>query len=216
MSKVRLDLHLSLDGYMSGGHSESAPMGEDWGKLTSSYVATKTFQSRVLGDTTGRGTTGIDDKYAAAYFEGIGSEILGAGMFGFHSHPKDLEWKGWWGDTPPFGYPVYVLTHSAPREPMVMNGGTTFHFRSGDLKAIVDEAKEAAAGKDLRIGGGSGIAKAALQAGLVDHLHLNISPVILGRGVCFSEDLRELEKSYKISSEVSESGNIHIVFTRDL
>ncbi len=214
MTLVRLDLHISLDGFMSGGHSESAPMGEDWGKLTSSYVSTKTFQSRVLGDTTGKGSTGIDDKYAAAYFENIGSEILGAGMFGFHSHPNDPDWKGWWGDTPPFGYPVFVLTHSAPRESLVMQGGTTFHFRSGDLKAIVEEAKTAAAGKDLRIGGGSGVAKAALQAGLVDRLHLNISPVILGRGVSFSEDLRGLESSYNVSSEVSESGAIHATFTR--
>lgn len=214
MSKVRLDLHISLDGFMSGGHSESAPMGEDWGKLTSSYVSTKTFQSRVLGDETGKGTTGIDDKYAFAYFENIGAEILGAGMFGFHSHPNDPEWKGWWGETPPFGYPVFVLTHSAPREPLVMQGGTTFHFRSGDLTAIVEEAKAAAGDKDLRIGGGSGVAKAALQAGVVDRLHLNISPVILGRGVSFSEELRGLETSCDVTSEVSESGTIHATFSR--
>jgi dihydrofolate reductase len=214
MSLIRMDLHLSLDGLMSAGQSEAAPMGDDWGKLTKSYVSTKTFQSRVMGDTSGKGTTGIDDKYAAAYFENIGAEIMGASMFGFTSHPDDADWKGWWGDTPPFGYPVFVMTHRAPRDPLVMDGGTTFHFRTGDFAPVIAEAKAAAAGKDIRISGGSGLAKAALEAGVVDRLHLNISPVVLGEGISFGENLRELESSYEISSEVSESGSIHVTFTR--
>jgi len=209
-----MDLHLSLDGFMSSGQSESAPMGIDWGKLTSSYVATQTFRSRVLGDTSGTGTAGIDDKYAAAYFEGIGAEVMGAGMFGFHAHPEESDWRGWWGETPPFGYSVFVLTHKGPREPLVMTGGTTFHFRSGELAPIIDEAKEAAAGKDIRISGGSRVAKAALEADLVDQLHLNISPVFLGTGFSLSENLREFENKFNYSSEVSESGSIHVVFNR--
>jgi dihydrofolate reductase len=199
---------------MSVSHDASSPMGDDWGKLVSSYVATKTFQSRVMGDTSGAGTTGIDDKYAAAYFDGIGAEIMGAGMFGFTSNPDDPDWKGWWGETPPFGYPVFVMTHRAPREDLVMNGGTTFHFRSGELAPVIAEAKAAAAGKDIRISGGSSVSKAALESGLVDYLHLNISPVILGTGFSITDNLREFEKGYQVASEVSESGSIHVTFTR--
>lgn len=92
-------------------------MGEDWERLTAAYVATRTVQKRVFGDTSGTGTTGIDDSYAAAYFEGVGAEIMGAAMFGLHTYPNDPGWKGWWGDRPPFGTPVYVLTHTAPRLP---------------------------------------------------------------------------------------------------
>ncbi len=123
MTRVRIDLYISLDGYTStADHSPENPMGEDWDRLTAAYAATRTFHERVLGDASGTGTTGIDDSYAAAYFEGIGAEIMGAGMFGLHSFPDDPDWKGWWGDEPPFGCPVYVLTHSAPRPPLAMAG----------------------------------------------------------------------------------------------
>ena len=123
------------------------PMGEGWGRLTSAYAATRTFQQRVLGGTSGAGTTGVDDAYAAAYFEGVGAEVMGAAMFGFHSFPDDPEWRGWWGDEPPFGYPVFVLTHSAPRPPLEMAGGTTFHFRSGAIEDVLAEAVAAADGQ---------------------------------------------------------------------
>ena len=117
MTRVRIDLNISLDGYASStGHSPENPMGEDWGRLTAAYAATRTFRERVLGDTSGTGTTGIDNSYAAAYFEGVGAEIMGAAMFGLHSFPDDPDWKGWWGDQPPFGTPVYVLTNTLRRQ----------------------------------------------------------------------------------------------------
>jgi dihydrofolate reductase len=215
MTRVRIDLFLSLDGYTAQlGSSPENPMGEDWGRLTAAYGETRTFRERVFGDTSGTGTTGIDDAYAAAFFEGVGAEIMGAGMFGLHSFPSDPEWKGWWGDQPPFGTPVYVLTHTAPRPSIPMDGGTTFHFRSGAIKDVLAEATEAAGGLDVRVGGGYRTAHAFLRAGLVDQLHLMIAPIILGQGSRLWDDLRGLELTHKVTTEVAESGTIHVTFSR--
>jgi len=215
MTRVRIDLNISLDGYASStGHSPENPMGEDWERLTAAYAATRTFRERVLGDTSGIGTTGLDEAYAAAYFEGLGAEMMGAAMFGLHSFPDDPDWKGWWGDQPPFGTPVYVLTHTAPRPPIVMQGGTTFHFRSAAIEDVLAEAIEAAGGLDVRVGGGVSTARAFLRAGLVDRLHVAIAPILLGRGDRLWDDLRGLELTHKVTTEVAESGTIHVTFTR--
>jgi dihydrofolate reductase len=215
MTRVRIDLFVSLDGYTSTtGQSPDNPMGEDWGRLTAAYAATRTFRERVFGDTSDAGTTGIDDSYATAFSDGVGAEIMGASMFGLHAFPDDPDWKGWWGDEPPFGTPVYVLTHTAPRPPIPMSGGTTFHFRSGAISDVLAEAAEAAAGLDVRVGGGHGTALAFLRAGLVDQLHLMVAPVILGRGSALWDDLRGLELTHKVTTEVAESGTTHVTFTR--
>ncbi|MGJ9414254.1 dihydrofolate reductase family protein [Aeromicrobium sp. CF4.19] len=214
MTRVRLDLNISLDGYTSAGQTPENPMGEDWERLMAAYVATRTMQERVFGDTSGAGTTGIDDAYAAAHFEGIGAEIMGAAMFGLHSFPDDPDWKGWWGDQPPFGVPVYVLTHTAPRPPMPMQGGTTFHFRSAAIEDVLTEATEAAGDLDVRVGGGAGTAHDFLRAGLVDDLHVAIAPLILGRGHPVWDDLHGLELTHEVTTEVAESGTIHVTFTR--
>jgi dihydrofolate reductase len=215
MARVRIDLFASLDGYASTTDQDSDnPMGEDWGRLTAAYAATRTFRERVFGDTSGAGTTGIDDSYASAHFEGIGAEIMGAAMFGLHAFPDDPDWKGWWGDQPPFGTPVYVLTHTAPRQAIPMQGGTTFHFRNTAIENVLAEATEAAGGLDVRVGGGVSTARAFLHAGLVDHLHVMIAPIMLGRGTRLWDDLRGLDRTYKVTTEVAESGTIHVTFTR--
>lgn len=214
MSRVRLDLFASLDGYTSAPDGSDNPMGEDWGLLTGAYVATRTFRQKVLGDTSGSGTTGLDDDRVAASFEGIGAEVMGAAMFGLHSFPDDPDWQGWWGEEPPFGTPVFVLTHTAPRPSLSMKGGTTFHFRSAPIADVLDEAKAAAGGQDVRIGGGISTARAYLRAGLVDELRLRIAPVVLGRGTRVYDDLRGLESSYDVTTEVAESGTVHVAFTR--
>src|SRR5215218_7937829 len=201
MTRVRIDLFTSLDGCTATDQTPENPMGEDWGRLTAAYGATRTFKERVLGETSGSGTTGIDDSYAAAYFEGVGAEVMGAAMFGLHSFPDAPDWKGWWGDQPPFGTPVYVLTHTAPRPPIPMQGGTTFHFRSA---AILD----------VRVGGGVSTARDFLRAGLVDNLHVMIAPILLGRGTRLWDDLRGLDLTHKVTTEVAESGTIHVTFTR--
>ena len=116
MTRVRIDLFSSLDGYTAAPDASSDnPMGEDWGPLPAAYAATRTFRQKVFGDASGEGTTGVDDAYASRFFVGVGAENMGAAMFGLHTYPDDPDWKGWWGDEPPFGTPVYVLTNSAPR-----------------------------------------------------------------------------------------------------
>src|SRR4051794_1977264 len=204
MTRVRIDLFASLDGYASttGGTADN-PMGEDWGRLTAAYAATRTFHERVFGDTSGAGTTGVDDSYAAAQPDGIGAEIMGAAMFGLHSFPDDPDWKGWWGDEPPFGTPVYVLTHTAPRPPIPL-GGTTFHFRNAPIADVLAEAADAAGGLDVRVGGGIGTAQAFLRAGLVDQLHVMVAPILLGRGIRVWDDLAGLELTHTVTSEVAE------------
>jgi dihydrofolate reductase len=214
MTRIRIDLNISLDGYASGDQTPEHPMGEDWGRLTGAYVTTRTFRERVLHDTSGAGTTGIDDAYAAAYFEGVGAEIMGAAMFGLHSFPDDPDWQGWWGEQPPFGCPVYVLTHTAPRPSIPMQGGTTFHFRSAPIEAVLAEAVEAAQGLDVRVGGGVGTARDFLRAGLVDQLHVAIAPILLGRGTRLWDDLRGLDLTHKVTTDVAESGTTHVTFAR--
>jgi dihydrofolate reductase len=214
MTRVRIDLNLSLDGYAAGTETPEHPMGADWERLTGALTATRTFRERIFGDTSGAGTNGIDDSYAAASFEGVGAEIMGAAMFGLHAYADDPDWKGWWGDQPPFACPVYVLTHTAPRPSIPMQGGTTFHFRRGAIEDVLSEAATVAAGLDVRVGGGVGTARAFLRAGLVDQLHVAIAPILLGRGRPLWDDLRGLELTHKVTSEVAESGTVHVTFAR--
>ena len=214
MTRVRIDLFASLDGYIPADQTPQNPMGEDWGRLTAAYTATRTFRERVFGDTSGAGTTGIDDAHVAGHFEGVGAEIMGAAMFGLHSFPDDPDWKGWWGDQPPFGSPVYVLTHTAPRPPIPMPGGTTFHFRNTAIEEVLAEASEAAGGLDVRVGGGIGTARDFLRAGLVDHLHVMIAPILLGQGSRLWDDLRGLDLTHKVTTELAQSGTIHVTFSR--
>ena len=214
MTRVRMDLFVSLDGYTAADPTPTSPMGEDWDRLTAGHTGTRTFRERIFGDTSGAGTTGVDDAHTAAQFEGVGAEIIGAAMFGLHSFPDDPDWKGWCGDRPPFGTPVYVLTHTAPRPSMPMQGGTTFHFRNAAVEEVLAEATEAAGGRDVHVGGGVGTARDFLRAGLVDDLHVMVAPIVLGRGTRLWDDLRGLDLTHKVTTEVGESGTIHVTFTR--
>lgn len=155
----------------------------------------------------------MDDRYARDYFENIGVEIMGAGKFGLHNFPDDPSWKGWWGDEPPFGCPVFVLTHKR-RPSIVMAGGTTFHFIEANPADALQQAIKVANGKDVRIGGGPTLARDYLKAGLVDRLHVAITPILLGRGIRLWDDLRGLENGYTVTSETAESGTIHLTFQR--
>jgi dihydrofolate reductase len=211
---TRVDLNVSLDGYITteDGTADN-PYGEDWSRLTAAYAATRTFRQRVFHDDSGEGTVGVDDRYAAAYFEGIGAEIMGAGMFGFDANPDDPDWKGWWGDEPPFGCPVFVLTHRK-RASIEMSGGTTFHFVEATPIEAMAMATAVAGGDDVRIGGGASTVREFLKAGLVDRLHVGIVPILLGRGVNLWDDLRGFERDFQVVSEAAESGTVHVTFTR--
>ncbi len=215
MTRVRLDLMISLDGYATTtGATPEEPLGPDWARLTADYAATRTFRERVLHDTSGAGSTGIDDVFAAAYFEGVGAEIMGAGKFGLHSFPDDPEWRGWWGDEPPFRFPVFVLTHT-PRPDLVFANGTSFRFLEASPDEVLALAVEAADGRDVRIGGGPTSAREFLTRGLVDDIHVAITPIVLGRGLDFWDELRGLENGRRVETVVAESGVIHVTFTRD-
>ncbi len=214
MPRVRVDLILSLDGFATTtDQTETDALGEDWARLTEAYTSTRSFRARVLGDTTGAGSTGVDDEFVTRYFEGVGAEIMGAGMFGLHSFPDDPEWNGWWGEDPPFRVPVFVLTHKR-RETLTMKGGTTFSFVDETPDGVLKRAIAAAGGLDVRVAGGPTTARAFLRAGLVDDLHVSIAPMLLGRGIRLWDDLRGLENDYKVSTVTAPSGTIHVTFSR--
>lgn len=211
---VRTDLNVSLDGFATTtDQTPENPFGDDWPRLVAAYTATRTFRARVFGDDSGAGTTGVDEKYAHAYFEGIGAEIMGAGMFGLHQNPGDAGWRGWWGDEPPFHVPVFVLTHTR-RDPIEFANGTVFHFVDAAPEEILPRAIEAAGSDDVRIGGGIDVVRQFLRAGLVDRVHLAVAPLVLGSGERIWDGLRGLEKGYDVASEVAESGVTHLTFTR--
>ena len=134
-------------------------------------------------------------------------------MFGFHTFPDDPDWKGWWGDEPPFRVPVFVLTHRA-RPSIEMSGGTTFHFVDATPQDALAQATAAAGGGDVRIGGGASTVRDFLRAGLVDQLHVAIAPILLGRGINLWHDLRGLENGCDVVTEIAESGTIHVTFSR--
>ncbi|MEV7576806.1 MULTISPECIES: dihydrofolate reductase family protein [unclassified Microbacterium] len=214
MTRVRVDLNITLDGFATTtDQTPENPFGEDWGRLTAAYTATRTFQERVFHDTSGAGTTGVDEKYAAQYFQAIGAEIMGAGMFGLHANPDDPEWRGWWGEEPPFEVPVFVLTHT-PRPPIEFANGTSFRFLTATPEEALREAVAVAGGRDVRVGGGATTVREFLRAGLVDDLHVGITPILTGSGIRLWDDLRGLEAGYRVTSEVAESGVTHITFSR--
>jgi dihydrofolate reductase len=182
MTQVRVaSFSISLDGFGAGPNQDiDNPLGVGGADLHQWVFPTRTLQ-RVLFGAEG-GTTGIDDDFAARGFANIGAWILGRNMFGPMRGPwPDLNWKGWWGDNPPYHVPVFVLTHHA-RPSIEMEGNTTFHFVTGGIHEALDRARQAAHGKDVRIGGGPATIRQYLHAGLIDELHLAIAPVLLGSG----------------------------------
>jgi len=181
MSKVKVAaFSISLDGYGAGPEqSLEKPLGKRGEELHKWIFPTRMFQ-RMYGK--GEGTTEIDNDFAERSFDNLGAWILGRNMFGpIRGRWPDDEWKGWWGDNPPYHVPVYVLTHHA-REPLIMEGGTVFHFVTEGIEVALDKARKAAAGKDIRIGGGTSTVRQYLQAGHIDEMHLAFSPVFLGGG----------------------------------
>ena len=211
---VRVDLNISLDGFATTtDQTPENPFGDDWSKLVDTYVSTRTFRERVLHDTSGAGTTGVDDDYARAYFDEVGAEIMGAGMFGLHNFADDPDWRGWWGDEPPFRVPVFVLTHT-PRPSIEFDNGTSFHFLDASPDEALATAVAVANGEDVRVGGGPTTVREFLGAGLVDQLHVAIVPILLGRGIRLWDELRGLEEGYSVTVEAAPSGVTHVTFRR--
>ena len=159
------------------------------------------------------GTGGVDNAFLERFADGIGAEIMGAGKFGPPGWDEEPEWKGPWGSNPPFHTPTFVLTHHT-RASIVMEGGTTFHFIDASPAEALETARGAAGGLDVRIGGGPTMIRAFLAAGLVDHMHTVVVPILLGRGVRLWDGLEGLEKDYEVEATSSPSGVTHVTFTR--
>jgi dihydrofolate reductase len=213
MTQVRVEsFSVSVDGYGAGPDQDRTnPLGVGGEDLHQWFIPTQTFQ-RTHGASDG--TTGVDEDFASRGFKNIGAWILGRNMFGPIRGPwPDLNWKGWWGDNPPYHVPVFVLTHHA-RPSVEMEGSTTFHFVTGGIHEALDEARKAAKGMDVRIGGGANTIQQYLRAGLIDELHVAIAPILLGRGERLFEavDLRAL--GYECLQFAASEKATHVVLRR--
>jgi dihydrofolate reductase len=213
MSKLRVEsFSVSIDGFGAGpNQSLEHPLGIGGGGLHRWAWPTATFQ-RMFGKEVG--TTGVDDDFAARGFNNIGAWILGRNMFGPIRGPwPGSNWKGWWGDNPPYHMPVFVLTHHE-RESIAMRGGTTFHFVTDGIEAALDHAKKAANGLDVRLGGGVATIHAYLRAGLIDELHIAISPALLGTGEKLFSDINLLSLDYEVVEHVPTQMATHVVLRK--
>ena len=212
MSLTRIQhFSISLDGFGTGeGQSLDTPFGHAGERLHEWMFETR-WGRQMLGQS--GGTEGVDDAFVRLFAPGIGAEIMGSGKYGYPGWHEDSEWKGWWGPNPPFHTPVFILTHDV-RPSIEMEGGTTFHFIDASPTEALQVAREAANGKDVRIGGGPTTIREFLAAGLIDHMHIVVVPIVLGRGVRLWDGLEGLEKNYKVEAVSSPSGVTHLTFTR--
>ena len=218
MSRLRVNaFSVSIDGYGAGpDQSLETPLGVGGEALHDWFVGTKTFQTALGGSPTGdlSDREGVDEDFAARGFENIGAWILGRNMFAPTRGPwPDDGWKGWWGDNPPYHVPVFVLTHHA-RAPIEMEGGTTFHFVTDGIHAALERARDAAEGKDIRLGGGAATIRQYLTAGLIDEIHLAISPVLLGSGEHLFADIDVVSLGYRCAEHASTDFATHVVLAK--
>lgn len=212
MSLVRVqNFSISLDGFGTGeGLTLEEPFGHAGERLHEWMFETQ-WGRRMIGQS--GGGDGIDNAFARLFDVGVGAEIMGAGKFGPPGWQDDPDWTGFWGTNPPFHTPVFVLTHR-PRPSIEMEGGTTFHFLDAAPADALATAREAAAGGDIRLGGGASMIRAFLAEGLVDHMHLVVVPILLGRGVRLWDGLEGIERGYDVEMISSPSGVTHVTFTR--
>jgi dihydrofolate reductase len=213
MPQVRVhSFAVSLDGFGTGeGQSFDAPFGHAGTRLLEWALDTRTFH-----EMRGRpgGGTGVDEAVASTGSRGIGAEIMGRNKFGPQRGPwLDEDWKGWWGENPPFHTPVFVLTHH-PRPSIEMDGGTTFHFIDANPTDALAAARAAAGSLDVRIGGGPSTVRQFLAADLIDHMHVALVPIVLGRGERLWDGLENLEERFDIEAVSTPSGITHLTFTR--
>jgi dihydrofolate reductase len=213
MPKVRVEsFSLSIDGFGAGPSQDLAnPLGAGGLKLHEWAFPTRTFQN-MFGQQ--GGTTGIDDDFAARGFSNIGAWILGRNMFGPVRGPwPDGNWKGWWGDEPPYHAPVFVLTHF-PRKSVPMAGGTTFHFVTDGIAAALQRARDAAGVQDVRVGGGVATIRQYLRAGLIDEMHIAVAPILLGSGENLFSDIDMPSLGYRRVEHAATPNATHAVFMK--
>ena len=213
MAKIRVaGFSLSIDGFGAGPEqSLENPLGKRGMELHQWLLGTKTFHA-MIGKS--GGSEGVDEHYAHRSMDGFGAFILGRNMFGpIRGDWPDMSWKGWWGDDPPYHAPTFILTHY-PREPLVMEGGTTFHFVTGGIEAALGQARAEAGGKDIKIGGGVSTVRHYLQAGLVDEIHFAIAPVLLGQGESMFRGIDLHALGFHVVEQAASEHATHIVLSR--
>ena len=213
MSKLRVHCFgMSVDGFGAGpNQSMNNPLGVGGLELHQWFFPTRVFRN-MQGKSDG--TTGVDNDFAERGLERIGAWILGRNMFGpIRGAWPDDKWKGWWGDDPPYHTPVFVLTHH-PRASIEMEGGTTFHFLTDGIHEALKRAREAAGGLDVRLGGGPATIRQYVQAGLVDQLHIAISPAVLGSGESLFGGIDLLKLGYKCIEHVTTPAALHVVLAK--
>ncbi len=213
MQKLRVaSFSVSVDGFGAGpNQSLENPLGVGGQELHQWFFPTKTFQQNVLGKSDG--TSGVDNEFAEKGFENIGAWILGRNMFSPYRGLPNVDWKGWWGENPPYHVPIFILTNHK-RESIEMEGGTTFHFVTDGINSALERAFDSANGKDVRLGGGVSTIRQYLKAQLVDELHLAVSPVILGSGenLYFNLDLKSL--GYKCIENIASDKAMHVIIKK--
>jgi dihydrofolate reductase len=213
MSKVRVaGFSVSVDGFGAGPEqSLNDPLGKLGPDMFQWFFHTRTFRAMTGKDD---GSSGIDEDYASRAMANFGAFILGRNMFGpIRGEWPDDAWKGWWGPNPPYHTPTYILTHY-PREPIVMEGGTTFYFITGGIHEALEKAKAAAGGKDVKIGGGVSTVRQYLQAGLIDELHFAVSPVVLGQGEAMFSGIDLPALGFRVTQHVASEHATHIVLAK--
>jgi dihydrofolate reductase len=213
MSKIKVTaFSVSLDGFGAGpDQSKENALGIKGDELHNWMVTTKMFHQMTGKD---GGIKGVDNEIVEQSMDNVGAWIMGRNMFGPVRGPwPDNEWKGWWGEEPPFHVPVFILTHHA-REPITKKGGTTFHFITGGIESALEAAKKAANGKDIRIGGGVSTIRQFLKAGYIDEMQLTFAPVLLGSGEHLFSGLDLSALGFNQIQKINGEKATHIVLTK--
>lgn len=213
MSKVRVNaFSISVDGYGAGmDQSVADPLGRRGEELHEWVFGTRTFRKMYGND---GGSDGVDEGYAARAMAGLGAWIMGRNMFGpVRGEWPDHDWKGWWGDTPPYHCPVFVLTHHE-RPPLEMAGGTVFHFVTDGIESALAQARAAAGERDIRIGGGVETVREYLAARAIDELHIPVAPVLLGKGEALFAGLDLDALGYRVAKQEAGEKAVHLTIVR--
>ena len=209
MGKLRFQISMSLDGFVAGpNQSEENPLGEGGMRLHEWVFGLAAWRKRHAQD---GGAVNASTKVIEESVENIGATVMGRNMFGGEGPWGDDPWDGWWGDDPPFHTPVFVVTHHA-REPLAKEGGTTFTFVTDGVESALEQARDAAGGKDVALGGGANVAQQYLKAGLIDELQIHVVPILLGDGARLFDNLEGADVALETTRAVEAPGVTHITY----